>query len=213
MMTREKVQPIRHHLLPAELVEELRAGIDAFNGRNHRSLRTSPVKKFAADPTPLRTLPERVLALALLPRRQNKVIQKAGIQHNGNFYRHPRLNRHAGKTVEIGFTDKDLSFVHVFLDGKHLCKAVAKPSRAMAGGLKASRLRQIETFNRIELGSEKLRLLSAGLSAEDYDLDVRRRERQNRRPKSGGRARSITTNQARPGRRAAHLEDETWKSD
>lgn len=212
-MERAKVDPLQHHLLPTELVEELRAGIDAYNKRYHRSLRSTPVEKFAADPTPLRTLPERLLAMALLPRREGKTIQKAGIEHDGRFYRHPRLNRHVGETVDIGFTDKDQSFIHVFLDGEHLCKATTNPSRAMAGGLKASRVRQIETFNRIELGSEKLRLVTNGLAAEDFDLDVQRRERQGRRTKRGARTRSVSTDQPRSARRAAHLEDETWKSE
>jgi hypothetical protein len=211
MMGANKVEPIKHHLLAKELVEELQAAVDVFNRRSHRGIHATPLAKFATDPTPIRKLPERLVALALLPRRAEKTIQKAGIQHTNVFYRHPRLNRHVGRRVEIAFTDRDPSYVHVFLDGRYLCKALTTPSRAMAGGLKASRARQVETFNRIELGAEKLRLERAGLDADDFDLEVRRRERKNRRQKTSSSP-TAQAPQRLSSRRAAHLKDETWKA-
>ena len=213
MTTRGPVEPIDHHLLPKELVEELQGGIDRYNGRFHRGIGAAPVAKFAQDPTPLRTLPERLLSRALLPQRARKTVQKAGIQH-GSFYHHPRLNRLVGTKVDIAFTDRDPSFVHVFQDDKYICKARITPSRAMAGGLVASRTRQITTFNRIELGAEKLRLEQNGLSAEGYDLPTRRKERANRRPKNTSRTSAAQSSpQPLSDRRSAHLEDETWKAD
>jgi hypothetical protein len=201
--------PIKHHLNRKELVEELQGGIDEFNRRFHRTISTNPTSKFAADPTPIRRVPERLLALSLLPRREGKTIQPAGIQH-GMFYRHSRLNRHIGEHVEIAFSEKDASYVHVFLNGEYLCKATTTPSRAMARALKASRQHQFDTFHRIQLGAERLRLERAGLDADDLDLETLRRERKNLR-KTVSKPVRPRPPRPRSSHRAAHLKDDTWK--
>lgn len=210
MSTSPKIDPRAQHLTGRELTEEVASFFDRYNTtRPHRALDGGvPVDEFRRSGIPVRRLPERIVATALMPRAEGKTVQKAGIQH-GRFYRHHRLNNIVGRQVTIAYSDRDQSFVHVYLEGEYLCKAVAEPTRAMAAALVRSRDRQIETINRAQVGAERLRLERAGLDADDLDLEALRRERKPRR--RGTDRKTAATDEALLRKRARHLQDaDTW---
>ncbi|WP_019900452.1 Mu transposase C-terminal domain-containing protein [Salinispora arenicola] len=81
----------------------------------------TPAAAWAADPTPLRTVPEKVLRHLLLA-DEERTINSDGIHFNTHVYGDPagQVLERGGQKVQIRYMPHDDRFLHVYLDGKYL---------------------------------------------------------------------------------------------
>lgn len=107
----------------AELNESFWAWLDCnYHRREHRETDQTPLARFQAGLDQVRTVDARVLQTAFLWRETRKVRKDATIALQGNTY---RVDAHlAGRTLELRFDPFDLSVLDLYLDGRHLGRAV-----------------------------------------------------------------------------------------
>jgi putative transposase len=107
----------------AELNESFWAWLDCiYHRREHRETDQTPLARFQAGLDQVRTVDARALQTAFLWRETRKVRKDATIALQGNTY---RVDAHlAGRTLELRFDPFDLSALDLYLDGRHLGRAV-----------------------------------------------------------------------------------------
>ncbi len=107
----------------AELNESFWAWLDCiYHRREHRETDQTPLARFQAGLDQVRTVDVRALQTAFLWRETRKVRKDATIALQGNTY---RVDAHlAGRTLELRFDPFDLSALDLYLDGRHLGRAV-----------------------------------------------------------------------------------------
>lgn len=93
-----------------------------YHRSEHRETRQTPLARFQAGLAQVRTLDALALQTAFLWRETRKVRKDATISLQGNTY---RVDAHlAGRTLELRFDPFDLSTLDLYLDGRHLGRAV-----------------------------------------------------------------------------------------
>ena len=107
----------------AELNESFWAWLDCiYHRREHRETDQTPLARFQAGLDQVRTVDVRALQTAFLWRETRKVRKDATLALQGNTY---RVDAHlAGRTLELRFDPFDLSALDLYLDGRHLGRAV-----------------------------------------------------------------------------------------
>jgi putative transposase len=107
----------------AELNESFWAWLACIYHRNeHRETGQTPLTRFQAGLDQVRTVDAHALQTAFLWRETRKVRKDATISLQGNTY---RVDAHlAGRTLELRFDPFDLSALDLYLDGRHLGRAV-----------------------------------------------------------------------------------------
>lgn len=117
--------------LPLEiLVDEIGRWIDHYNlERPHSALDgRTPAEAWAADPTPIRTIPDEDLRRFTLERRKVKVSHDGGVTIDRRSFTAPQLHGLVKETVEVGAMPHDYSRVEVYLDDEWLCTATPTDS-------------------------------------------------------------------------------------
>jgi putative transposase len=107
----------------AELNESFWAWLACIYHRNeHRETAQTPLARFQAGLDQARTVDAHALQTAFLWRESRKVRKDATLSLQGNSY---RVDAHlAGRTLELRFDPFDLSALELYLDGRHLGRAV-----------------------------------------------------------------------------------------
>jgi putative transposase len=107
----------------AELNESFWAWLACVYHQNeHRETDQTPLARFQAGLDQVRAVDALALQTAFLWRETRKVRKDATISLQGNIY---RVDAHlAGRTLELRFDPFDLSQLDLYLDGRHLGRAV-----------------------------------------------------------------------------------------
>ena len=120
----------------AELVERLRAGIDAWNRSHvHPVLGCSLAEAWERDATPIRTVDEARLRWLMLA-EDHRVIQKEGVRFAGRYYTAPELTGRRGQTVRVLYWPHDARRVEVMAGEEWLC--TAWPQGALSASQRAA---------------------------------------------------------------------------
>lgn len=109
----------------ADLVGRFDAWVLAYNReRGHAGLGgRTPIERWQADATPLRTVADQELRWTLLEERTRRV-QKSGVRFHALDFVAPELNGLVGETVAVRYRPHDDTSVEIFRAGAHLCTAL-----------------------------------------------------------------------------------------
>lgn len=117
--------------LPLEIfVDEIGRWIDYYNlERPHRSLSgLTPAAAWAADPTPIRTIPDEDLRRFTLERKSVRVTHDGGVTLHRRSFTAPELHGLVKSTVEVGAMPHDYSMVEIYVDDEWVCTATPTDS-------------------------------------------------------------------------------------
>ena len=157
----------------AQLVEHLRAGIEAWNRRHrHPVLGCTLAEAWERDATPIRTVPEERLRWMMLA-EQRRTVQKEGVRLGGLYFTAPELTGRKGEAVTVLHWPHDRRRIEVLLGGAWLCTAYPQGalSAAQRDEVLAERRRQKAEADRLRRKAARLARYSLSPATASADAE------------------------------------------
>lgn len=117
---------------------------------------TTALERWQADTTPIHLVEadkEAEFASLFLRSKETRKVSKNGIRFRNGVYLSNEMLRFKGEQVQLGYSEHDRSFIHIFRDGKWSCRVplISQYTAADGGELRRKRDKQISTLKRLQL--------------------------------------------------------------